>query len=237
MYFLLESINRSRYELLENGIARIRKNPKDKHIEQQLNTLFNINVRVNIEDKPFIYGMMVYPSYEEIKEIEYKVLPSNDGEFMFDQLHSLYIDIDPKLLAIANDSECVAILLHEVGHKALSYDRKTIINAMTTSLFKQESLMKRFVIIKYAISSSIFLSPWFLRKEAISDSFAINCGYGEELQSGLDKVLKKYPEKFDTVSVMFLKSRLNQIQRTNVLITDDKEYREYIYNVNKLLLK
>lgn len=237
MYFLLESINRSRYEQLENGIARIRKNSKDKYIEQQLNTLFNIHVKVNIEDKPFIYGMMVYPSYEEVKEIEYKVLPVSNGEFMFDQLHSLYIDIDPKLLAIANDAECVAILLHEIGHKALSYDRKNIVNAMTTSLFKQESLMKRFVIIKYAISSSIFLSPWFLRKEAISDSFAINCGYGSELQSGLAKILKAYPERFDTVSVTFLKSRLNQIQRTNVLIDNDEDYKNYIYNVNKLLLK
>ena len=68
MYLLLESINRSKYTSLEVGLDKIKKNNKDvTFLEKELYNIFNIKAKIKVVKKDFIYGMMVFPSYEEVR--------------------------------------------------------------------------------------------------------------------------------------------------------------------------
>lgn len=240
MYLLLESINRSKYTSLEVGLDKIKKNNKDvTFLEKELYNIFNIKAKIKVVKKDFIYGMMVFPSYEEVYSIQYNVVPVDDGTFYFDRLNSLYIDIDPTLLNELSTEECTAVLLHEIGHKAFNYGIDDIFKASFNSLVKLDApLRKKLVLLKYILSSSVFVSPFFIRREVTSDSFAVSCGYGNEIQSGLDKLLNNHRDKYNVLTSSFIASRIKHLAKTNELLNaDEKEYREFIDSTNRQLLK
>lgn len=238
MYFLLEAINRNKYEKLEQGFESFRKNPRSLELNKYIEGLFNIQVKINIVERDFLYGMMVYPSYEDINNIKYTVLASEDGDYIFDRLHFLYIDVDPKTLKQLTNAELTAVLMHELGHKALQYDFNTLIRGNIKSLANNNiNLLQRLIILKYILSSPVFFAPSFLRKEIISDSFAISCGYGAEMESALKKVMELNSDLINPITSQFFKARLTQLQKTNFIINDEKTYKQFIDESNRLLLK
>lgn len=152
----------------------------------------------NNTDKVF-FGMCVSPIMKD-EDIVY--ILNSDEKYV---INEYYLEIDSKLfgddLNLTN-KEILAVLLHEVGHMVNTSE--PVDNARTTldlylakthsSLDIADSVNQK-AILAFGLRDvmrktiSIFEKDQF--EEITADEFVYRCGYGDELESALNKIVKK----------------------------------------------
>lgn len=164
-------------------------------------------------DKLF-FGMRVFPEIN--KGISAKICQTDDP-VRFD---NYYVEIDSKLfdpfLGLTID-ETLAILLHEIGHltnnsKPADEIRRGIDTylAVYGETLKYSDSIQYWNVLAYGLAdAAVKVTSLFYAndKEFKADEFVITCGYGEELESALKKIVsrrvslnKEVNEKFIVLS-------------------------------------
>lgn len=148
------------------------------------------------QDKLF-FGMRVFPELSKKQVVD---ICQSDTPVMFDKY---YLEIDSKLfdpfLGLTVD-EVTAILLHEIGHltnnsKPADEIRRGIDTylAVYGETLKYSNAEQYWNILSYGLAdaavkvTSLFYSN---DREFKADEFVIVCGYGEDLESALRKIVK-----------------------------------------------
>lgn len=172
---------------LKNELNRFFKGQKCKEVLYTNNT-----------DKVF-FGMCVSPI---MRDEDVVTILDSDIKFM---INEYYLELDSKLfdeeLNLTN-TEILSVLLHEVGHMVNTTE--PVDNARTTldlylakthsSLDIAESINQK-AILAFGLRDvmrktiSIFEKDQF--EEITADEFVYKCGYGDELESALNKIVKK----------------------------------------------
>lgn len=152
----------------------------------------------NNTDKVF-FGMSVLPIMND-EDVVY--ILNADNNYM---VKEYYLELDSKLFGAdlcLNDEELLAVLLHEVGHMVNSTEpienAKNVLDlylAKTHSELDIAESINQKAILGFGLRDlmrktiSIFEKDQF--EEITADEFVYKCGYGDQLQSALHKILKK----------------------------------------------
>lgn len=152
----------------------------------------------NNTDKVF-FGMSVLPIMND-EDVVY--ILNADNNYM---IKEYYLELDSKLFGAdlcLNDEELLAVLLHEVGHMVNSTEpienAKNVLDlylAKTHSELDIAESINQKAILGFGLRDlmrktiSIFEKDQF--EEITADEFVYKCGYGDQLQSALHKILKK----------------------------------------------
>lgn len=152
----------------------------------------------NNTDKVF-FGMSVLPIMND-EDVVY--ILNADNNYM---VKEYYLELDSKLFGAdlcLNDEELLAVLLHEVGHMVNSTEPiENARNVLDLYLAKTHSELdiaesiNQKAILGFGLRDlmrktiSIFEKDQF--GEITADEFVYKCGYGDQLQSALHKILKK----------------------------------------------
>lgn len=171
---------------LKNELNRFFKGQKCREVIYTENT-----------DKVF-FGMCVSPI---MKDEDVVVILNTDEKYMIDEY---YLELDSKLFSSELDlsnKELLAVLLHEVGHMVNTTEpvdnARAVVDLYLTkthsSLDIAESINQK-AILGFGLRDvmrktiSIFEKDQF--EEITADEFVYKCGYGDELQSALSKIVK-----------------------------------------------
>ena len=179
-------------------------------IESSIKREFDVRVQLNIiENKKRFFGMCVYPCPEEISKLTDMLLQSNVNMASVEKVHRDFVmngthivEVDSILLydhnINASAGEITAILLHEIGHILTSnaivcrFERaKEYMTVKSRGINKlvrgTEFVRNAFNIATLQIFSNHFNAQ--LAKERKADELAFKCGYGEELENILGKLI------------------------------------------------
>lgn len=171
---------------LKNELNRFFKGQKCKEVLYTKNT-----------DKVF-FGMCVSPI---MKDEDVVMILNSDEKYMIDEY---YLELDSKLFGEdlnLSGKELLAVLLHEVGHMVNTTEpvdnaRNTLdlyLAKTNSSLDIAESINQK-SILAFGLRDvmrktvSIFEKDQF--EEITADEFVYKCGYGDQLQSALNKIVK-----------------------------------------------
>lgn len=171
---------------LKNELNRFFKGQKCREVIYTENT-----------DKVF-FGMCVSPI---MKDEDVVIILNTDESYM---INEYYLELDSKLFSSElnlSNTELLAVLLHEVGHMINTTEpvmnTRTVMDLYLTkthsSLDIAESINQK-AILGFGIRDvmrktiSIFEKDQF--EEITADEFVYKCGYGEELQTALSKIVK-----------------------------------------------
>lgn len=171
---------------LKNELNRFFKGQKCKEVIYTRNT-----------DKVF-FGMSVTPI---IRDDDVVMILNSDNDYM---VNEYYLELDSKLfdsdLNLTN-KELLAVLLHEVGHMVNT--NEPVENARTamdlylaktgSNLDIAESINQKAILsfgLRDVMRKSISLFEKDQAEEISADEFVYKCGYGDELQSALHKIVK-----------------------------------------------
>lgn len=186
------------FDIKTNGATASRLN----ELKSELNSFFRDSKCLDVlytdnTDKLF-FGMAVIPKITGDDAI--KILQSDDHI----RLNQYYLELDSKLFSPIlnmNTDELIAILLHEVGH--VVNDSKPVEQVRTsvdTYLMKNnehlvitDSIHYR-EILAFAIKDTVRKYSSIFEKEKdeeiIADEFVATFGYGHDLESAFDKIVK-----------------------------------------------
>lgn len=249
---MLLKINRDVFQNIENAFSRLRGNDSDaaalRQISDGLHAITDKTVNVSTikpenknQDCCF---MSVYPDESTVTKIITAVVgqeADNAIAMMWQSSDAWTVEIDTRILTMGfTDVELTAMLLHEVGHiMASSSIPERISRVMKYEIAKSGSNR---AVLKDAFFSKFLYFPilnacqgFDVSKRAINsekkaDSFAINAGYGEALDSAMGKLITKFGKgqrispddqfrtmmKFSEESLKDIETRKHTIVRKNV---------------------
>lgn len=178
------------------GIERI--------LSRQFGGKFNVSIINNTRN---FYGMTVYPNKDDMQKIISLLLGENETRALtfYKDIDEWFIEIDSKLLydtrLNANPAECVAVLMHEIGHVKYSNSVPAklskvilvdylLLNNKVKNLVKNGKLQKLLGITAMEAFALKSFSSDPLKSEKIADKFAVKMGYGENLLTFVNKLLQ-----------------------------------------------
>lgn len=164
-------------------------------------------------DKDDFFGMSVFPQSSAADRIVDHMInnkPLQAYEEVWTNNNSWIIEIDNKLLydqkLNANPAEITAALLHEVGHTIYSNTiPQKLHKTMSLTYIQLPTKVKRILKLENRKFRKIFLpvvaqaslnSSYSLKKEIEADKYVVKLGYGEALESLLQKILLTYGSRF-----------------------------------------
>ena len=180
-------------------------------IEKVLSNVFGKTFHVNVmkpkRNAPF-YIMSIFPEESTLDKLVASILneePDKELKSIWDENKIWTIEIDNRILTgsfiDANSKELTALLLHECGHVIYSnsipqrmsrvmkyqYAKASLgtKNVMKNGIFKkvlQIPILKACIFENYKTNAN-------LKKEVKADIFAVKMGYGDELDSVLNKII------------------------------------------------
>ena len=179
----------------------------EKILSSTFGKTFHVNVIKPKRNAPF-YIMSIFPEESTLDKLVASILneePDKELKAIWDENKVWIIEIDSRILTgsfvNANSKELTALLLHECGHviysnsipqrmsKVMKYQyAKASIgtkNVMKNGIFKkvlQIPILKACIFENYKTHAN-------LKKEVKADIFAVKMGYGEELDSVLNKII------------------------------------------------
>lgn len=206
----------------------------------------------NNADGPF-YGMYVIPMYG----VDLDTIATSKEQR---RITRYVIDIDSKLfnpILDLNSLEVLAILLHEVGHivndtialqkvsRVLNYEiAKTGVRLVPNDIGDNDDKEIRNKLSDILLTKTLRNMTSIFEKnkeEFLADKFVIDCGFGSDLQSAFEKIIKFKPmdkTKNKFVNLIWyvsirssLKGRLNDINK----ILSDGEKMEGSKTIKKLM--
>lgn len=172
---------------LKNELNRFFKGQKCREVLYTNNT-----------DKVF-FGMSVSPI---MKDDDVVMILNSDDKYMVDEY---YLELDSKLfgpeLNLSN-RELLAVLLHEVGHMVNSSqpaeNARNVLNMYLAKTHSEldiaESINQKAILgfgLRDVMRKTISIFEKDQAEEITADEFVVKCGFGEDLQSALHKIVKK----------------------------------------------
>lgn len=172
---------------LKNELNRFFKGQKCRDVLYTKNT-----------DKVF-FGMMVSPIMQDDDII---TILNSDDKYM---VKEYYLEIDSKLFdheLNLSPKEILAVLLHEVGHMVNtdepSENARDVLNLYLAKTHDEldiaESINQKAILafgLRDVMRKTISIFEKNQAEEIVADEFVYKCGYGDELQSALHKIVKK----------------------------------------------
>lgn len=263
-------LDKSQFEKIDTAFVDILDKKNISHniteIEKILSSAFDKTFHVNVikpkRNAPF-YIMSIFPEESTLDKLVISILnEETDKELksIWDENKVWTIEIDNRILTgsfvNANSKELTALLLHECGHviysnsipqrmsKVMKYQyAKTNIgtkNVLKNGVFKkvlQIPILKACIFENYKTNAN-------LKKEVKADIFAVKMGYGEELDSVLNKIIaysdenKKTGTHIDQTSQDVYQAMRSDTDFSINLIEDLKKREAKLTkaNFNKMLL-
>ena len=197
---MIQRINYN-FDDLVTYMAKVKQNPNShnlNNLKDELNKFFKDSTCKEIiytlnTDKMF-FGMSVLPVIDS--NMVAKSITSDEKI----RIIGYYLEFDSKLFDLLTTRELVAVLLHEVGHMVndsrpmqivsdglnLQLDRK---NENITRLSDIE--FKELMVFAYSNSLQKLYSIFESRdEEVIADEFSVACGFGDELENAIKKIVR-----------------------------------------------
>lgn len=172
---------------LKNELNRFFKGQKCREVLYTNNT-----------DKVF-FGMCVSPI---MRDEDVVMILNSDEKYI---INEYYLELDSKLFSPdlnLSSKELLAVLLHEVGHMVNSTEpAENARNVLNTYLAKThseldiaESINQKAILgfgLRDVMRKTISIFEKNQAEEITADEFVYKCGFGDELQSALHKIVKK----------------------------------------------
>ena len=205
-----------------------------RQIEIILKRIFEMEFKVIITENTTseFFGMSVYPSESTMDKMVENILSKKSTSKELAELWRdndvWYIEIDSILIndmnLNANPSEMVAVMLHEIGHvvysqsvpeklnKILRYSVMKL-NYQLKVLASNKKIRKLFnLAILETCNSKSFSFVSDKRKESIADKFVVRYGYGDALNSFIQKLIESHGNS------LVDKTENDQIKDTKVIV-------------------
>lgn len=171
---------------LKNELNRFFKGQKCREVIYTKNT-----------DKVF-FGMCVSPI---MRDEDVVMILNTDEKYM---INEYYLELDSKLFSTElglTNRELLAVLLHEVGHMVNTTEpvdnARTVLDLYLTkthaSLDIADSINQKAILgfgLRNVMRTTISIFEKDQFEEITADEFVYKCGYGNELQSALTKIVK-----------------------------------------------
>lgn len=195
-----------------------------KSIQRIINRELKVNCQaiyiVQNDTSNYFFGMHIFPSKAERKRITDILINSKHNE-KIENLREVIIEIDSKLLnnVGATPREITSVLLHEIGHKVHSNKDQARLRGLYAVKSAQLLTAGSTIITPVPSLISLFILKCFegtlaysnsLNGEIDADSYAIQCGYGKDLHSLLDKLRSLATTK----DISLLRSRKDEEEAT-----------------------
>lgn len=190
------------FDDLTDAVAKLKQNQTSSNLNElkkELNKFYNDSTCKEIlytfnTDKMF-FGMTVMPviTNDTVK----KIITTDDKI----RINEYYLEIDSKLFDIGlTTREITAILLHEVGHMVNdSKPLDTIGNGLNLQLARKGKNLKGISdiefkeLLNFAIKNSVqrlYSAFQFKDEEIIADEFSVACGFGDDLENAIKKIVR-----------------------------------------------
>ncbi len=171
---------------------------------------FEVEV-INEDRKETFFGMRIFPVIDNLDAIASDMVvekvPFKDLCKKWRTIENWYIEIDAQVFdryAInLIPQELVSLLIHEIGH--VIYSEKPVEGFykayqeayMRLRVADKASLKVLYLLYTIPLATACMPRSWFKKKRAsneeiFADSLATEMGYGEYLNSGLEKIIKAY---------------------------------------------
>ena len=172
---------------LKNELNRFFKGQKCREVLYTRNT-----------DKVF-FGMSVSPIMQDDDVV---IILNSDADYM---IKEYYLELDSKLFSPELDlssKELLSVLLHEVGHMVNTNEpienARDVLNLYLAKTHSEldiaESINQKAILsfgLRDLMRKTISIFEKNQSEEIIADEFVYKCGFGDELQSALNKIVKK----------------------------------------------
>ena len=196
-------IQRINYDFddLTTYMAKVKQNPNShnlNNLKDELNKFFKDSTCKEIiytlnTDKMF-FGMSVLPVIDS--NMVAKSITSDEKI----RIIGYYLEFDSKLFDLLTTRELVAVLLHEVGHMVNdSRPMQIVSDGLNLQLArKNENItrlsdveFKELMVFAYSNSLQKLYSIFESRdEEVIADEFSVACGFGDELENAIKKIVR-----------------------------------------------
>lgn len=248
-------------ETILHNMARI--------IKRTFDLTFHITIIDNKSNN--FFGMSIYPQFGTVDKIVDSILhdkPHSDTIVeLWNKNEEWYLEIDSILLydskLSANPAEIVAVILHEIGHVVYSNEVPQRINRVMRyevmqldigmkKLIRWDKVKGLFGLSVLAGSTSKNYHHINLKTERAADKFVVKMGYGDSLDSFIDKLIASQGnslvnrtedeqdvdiKEFVNWSVIniseleFRKSKLRSFLETSILKNPSKYIRDFITRI------
>jgi hypothetical protein len=242
------TINKEKFADIENAFTRLKANESDvsalRSISEALHGITNKTIDVTTispqSQNQECYVMSIYPEESTIdKLINAIVTEQNDMTIgtIWNDNAKWVVEIDTRMLQSdigLSEKELTALLLHEVGHVIHSATiPKRIAKVVRFEYAKSNLVTKQ--LLKDNIFSKILCFPILnacnfnrskstIKNEIQADTYSVNAGYGSDLNSAIEKIIKYAGVSSDEDSDMkeltlFSMDTINQLQnRQNTIV-------------------
>ena len=197
---MIQRINYN-FDDLSTYMAKVKQNPNShnlNNLKDELNKFFKDSTCKEIiytlnTDKMF-FGMSVLPVIDS--NMVAKSITSDEKI----RIIGYYLEFDSKLFDLLTTRELVAVLLHEVGHMVNdSRPMQIVSDGLNLQLArKNENItrlsdveFKELMVFAYSNSLQKLYSIFESRdEEVIADEFSVACGFGDELENAIKKIVR-----------------------------------------------
>lgn len=197
---MIQRINYN-FDDLVTYMAKVKQNPNShnlNNLKDELNKFFKDSTCKEIiytlnTDKMF-FGMSVLPVIDS--NMVTKSITSDEKI----RIIGYYLEFDSKLFDLLTARELVAVLLHEVGHMVNdSRPMQIVSDGLNLQLArKNENItrlsdieFKELMVFAYSNSLQKLYSIFEYRdEEVIADEFSVACGFGDELENAIKKIVR-----------------------------------------------
>ena len=197
---MIQRINYN-FDDLSTYMAKVKQNPNShnlNNLKDELNKFFKDSTCKEIiytlnTDKMF-FGMSVLPVIDS--NMVAKSITSDEKI----RIIGYYLEFDSKLFDLLTTRELVAVLLHEVGHMVNdSRPMQIVSDGLNLQLARKNEIItrlsdvefKELMVFAYSNSLQKLYSIFESRdEEVIADEFSVACGFGDELENAIKKIVR-----------------------------------------------
>lgn len=217
------------------------------YIEKILSRKYDLNFKISIVENKTneFFGMSIYPSESLIDTLVESIVKKKDRLEVIEKLwaenKNWYLEIDSLLLyddnLNANPSEIVAVLLHEIGHVVYSNSVPARVNKILRykimeldysikSLLNSRKVNKLFNLVFVEACNVKNFRFVRLHHELAADKFVVSQGYGENLDSFIEKLLKSQGNRLINRTEKDIEKDIKAIATWTIENISELEYRK-----------
>lgn len=209
-------LKKERFEAIDHAFARLLEKSSDagplRSIETNLKATFHKQISVSViphRNEDTLFLMSVYPDQDTVTEVVAAIVDERKDDVLrkiWNGADKWYVEIDKRILSGASkleftSKELTALLLHEVGHIVYSNSIPQRISRVMRLQYARANVGTK-QVLKDKVFSQILSIPILtacvydnyrtkdkIKEELKADVFAVKMGYGDELDSALNKLL------------------------------------------------
>lgn len=244
-------INNDKFSNIDNAFRRLKENVNDTEaldiISKNVSSLSDKNIIVKLIYPENKYQecivMSVYPDENTLDAVIYAIVSESKTQLnkIWNSSKDWTVEIDTRILSNNIDlteRELTSLLLHELGHVIYSntipakLDRivkyKYATTGMVSKQLLKDNLFSKFLFFPILNACNMNRDKSSIKKEIQADRYSANSGYGDDLNSAIDKIIiyagssSKNDDDMDDLmgfsidSITSLQNRQNHIVKRNI---------------------